>query len=267
MTSSAGPARPLAEPPTFFLHVMKTGGTTLLRHIQQNFELDEIYPHPDLDIHDGGTTAVNFLHFTLRYLCRLPPERRELIKVYVGHFPFVALELLGGPFRTMTLLRDPVARTISQLRQFQRPAPWAGAAAHGSAAEVRPLEEVYEDPLVFAPLVHNHQTKLFSMGVDDEPTGYMQAVDIDASRLATALDNLATIDAVGVTERYDEFLGRVEAAWGWRLPRERRANVTPLDEGPRVSDALRRRIAEDNAIDVELYARVREGLARASAGR
>ena len=261
MTSSS--RRPVTPPgpPTFFIHVMKTGGTTLLRHIAQNVLGDELYPHPELDIHDGGASAINFRHFTLKYLCQLPADRRARIRVYVGHFPFVACELLGGPFRTMTLLRDPVARTISQLRQFQRAAPWSDGTWQ-SPWEARPLEEVYDDPAVFEPLVHNHQTKIFSMTVADEPTGYMQVIDVDAGRLALATENLAKVDVVGLTERYDDFLHSVEAEWGWRLPPSRKANVTPSDDGPPVSESFRRRIEVDNAIDMELYERARSLVAK-----
>jgi hypothetical protein len=50
----------------------------------------------------------------------LPEERRETIRLYAGHLPFVTCELLGDGFRMMTLLRDPIDRTVSLLRQVQR---------------------------------------------------------------------------------------------------------------------------------------------------
>ena len=48
------------------------------------------------------------------------------------------------------------------------------------------LEEYYEQPDVFERLVHNHQTKIFSMTLDDDPTGYLQVIDVDAERLERA---------------------------------------------------------------------------------
>ena len=52
-------------------------------------------------------------------LLDLPPSRRERIRVYAGHFPFVAVELMGQEFVTMTVLRDPVERTLSYHRQWK----------------------------------------------------------------------------------------------------------------------------------------------------
>jgi hypothetical protein len=175
----------------------------------------------------------------------------------VGHFPFVVCEVLGGGFDTVTLLRDPIDRTVSLLRQLQR-GPLVGPPDEAHALGALSLEQVYEQPEVFERLVHNHQTKIFSMTLDDEPQGYLQLIDVDASRLAVAKANLATIDVVGLTERYDDFLGTVAERFGWRVKRDARLNASPGDDGPPVSTWLRRRIAEDNAIDVELYEHARE---------
>ena len=81
----------------------------------------------------------------------------------------------------MTILRDPVDRTISLLRQLQRYETAIGT--EGRGAETPELEEIYEWPHVFEPLVHNHQAKMFSMTLEDEPTGYMQTIDVDDARL------------------------------------------------------------------------------------
>ena len=50
----ATPNDALPEPPVFFVHVMKTGGTTLFRHLRENYPLDELYPYSKLDIRYEG---------------------------------------------------------------------------------------------------------------------------------------------------------------------------------------------------------------------
>src|SRR5262249_42701722 len=156
------------HPRYFFVHVMKTAGRTLLRHFRGNFELDEIYPYGKLDIrYDGDRVDIRH-HLEVACLLRLPEERVRRIRVYGGHYPYVASELLGGEFIRMTILRDPVARTISLLRQFRRKAPWADPnLRHSAPGEGLTLEQVYDNELVYEPLVLNHQTKIFSMTTED----------------------------------------------------------------------------------------------------
>lgn len=238
--------------PIFFIHVMKTGGTTVFRNLRANYELDQLYPYRHLDIQFEGEKVDVQHHLSVPYLVGLAPERHERIRVYTGHFPLVAAELLGRPLTTITLLRDPVERTISLLRQFMRKAPWLDPTP-GLTLESSSLEEIYEQPIVFEPLIHNHQTKIFSMQVSDSPKSYMDVVDVDRSRLALAKENLAAIDVVGLTECYGEFLDELRTRFGWEVERDARANATPAGEMQPVSEALRRRIANDNAIDLELY--------------
>jgi hypothetical protein len=221
-------------------------------NISKNFPLAQVYPHPELDLRDRSDLSSENMRFrsvTISYLQSLSAERRRIIRLYSGHFPFVACELLGGGFRTMTLLRDPVDRTISLLRQFQR---HESISAAGQQTSSPPLEEIYERADVYEPLVHNHQTKIFSMTAADDPKGYMQAIDTDEDRLALARRNLETVDVLGLTERHADFVDDLVAEFGWSLKRDVWANVAP-DDGPAVDDSFRRKIESDNAIDVEFY--------------
>jgi hypothetical protein len=255
---SATPMPADPAPPVLFIHVMKTGGTTVMRNLRETFGLDEIYPYRVLDIrYDEGEVDIRH-HLSVPYLVDLPPERRETIKVYIGHFPFVVRDLLGIELRTATILRDPVERTLSLLRQFKRKQPWEEDIRDRRPLAARTLEEMYDHPLAFGPLIHNHQTKIFSMTADDDPQTYMDVIDIDQDRLAIAKANLDQIDVLGIIERYDEFLDEVEARFGWQIVRGARKNVTPDSELAPVDPALRRRIEEDNAIDIELYEHAKE---------
>ena len=150
-------------------------------------------------------------------------------------------------------------RTISLLRQFRRKDPWADPnLRHSAPMEGLTLEQVYENPFVYEPLVLNHQTKIFSMTADDALETYMDVIDVDDNRLAMAKENLAKVDFIGLTEQYDEFLDELTAHTGWDILRHLRKNETPAEEIRPVSESLRRRIAVDNAIDVEFY-EYREG--------
>jgi hypothetical protein len=237
----------------FFIHMMKTGGTTISLYLRARYDRATLFPNRELDINLDGRRLLDRHHLRLAYVLGLPEERRRRIRGYTGHFPFLAGDLLGGGFATLTILRDPVDRTLSLLRQLQR-RPWtepSGRAGALSGSET--LEALYEHPDVFEPLVHNHQTKIFAMTAADEPSGYMQVIDIDDARLAVAKANLDTVDVVGLTEEFGRLLDDLDARFGWRVPRDSRANVTPEDVRTPPSRDLVRRIEEDNAFDYEFY--------------
>jgi hypothetical protein len=247
-----------ATPPVLFVHVMKAGGTTITRNLRETFRLDEIYPAAaqDLAYTQDGELDVQH-HLTVPYLQALPPERRQTIRVYIGHFPYVVRELLGFEVLAATLLRDPVERTISLLRQLKRTQPWEEASERRPLTEL-PLEEVYEHPMVFGPLIHDHQTKVFSMTRADEPQTYMDLIDVDSRRLALAKANLAEVEVLGTMEHFGDFLDETQERFGWKVVRGARKNATPEADLTPVDPALRRRIAADNAIDLELYEHAKE---------
>jgi hypothetical protein len=236
----------------FFIHVMRTGGTTLSRQLRRNFEPGEVYPDYDLDItHDG-----QFRHLELPYVMSLRDDRRAAIKLYMGHFLYVTADVLGGDFITFTLLRDPVERTLSLLKQLQRGAIDSSMQREPQRPDWRSdmteltLEAIYDDPFNYKRLIRNHQTKVFSATRDEFPNSFLTEIDVDDARLAVAKKNLANVDVVGVTERYKEFVGELTRRFGWQLRTGGRANETDAIE---IDPVFRRRIADDNAIDVEFY--------------
>lgn len=230
---------------------MKTGGTTLAQQLREQFG-DALWPSAqDLQFH-GPHLKVRH-HLSIPYLATLSEERRREIRVYMAHLPYAAIEVLPPRTRAVSLLRDPVARTISLLRQFRRPPPWRREDGRRPTMEGATLEEVYMNPAVFEPLVLNHQTKIFAMRRSAGAERYLDVVALDRHDLEVAKANVAALDVVGVMERYDDFLDDVQAAFGWELDRRVRANATPPDDDEPVDEAFQERIRADNALDVALY--------------
>jgi hypothetical protein len=222
------------EPRFFFIHVMKTAGTTFTWHALANFGRDQVYPHKDLD------PERDIAKYNIGYLTGLSPQRRAGIRVFTGHYPFVAVELLAMELVTITILRDPVERTISFLKHCKR---------YLDQFRSLPLEQIYEDPFFFPALIRDHQAKLFAMTPDDRPLGYFDVLDVDDRRLEIAKANLARVDVLGLQERFPEFLEEMER-YGWRF---RNVGDCEVSAGSGVSRSFRRRIAEDNAADLEFY--------------
>jgi len=223
-----------APQPFFFVHVMKTGGATLRQHIYANFQPGDVYPVPKRDDMDRA--------WLVDYLLALSPERRAAIRGYTGHFPFVASELLGIDLVTLTIVRDPVERTISYLKHCKR--------YHEHHRELD-LEEIYHDEFEFPCFIHNHQAKIFSMTAEDRLESYMDVIDVDDQRLEIAKENLEKVDVIGLQESYDEFLDLLRQRFGWRFDRGRNRRVGR--EQWEVAPDFRRRIVEDNAADMAFY--------------
>lgn len=226
----------------FFVHVMKTGGATFRRHIEDNFPSPgAVYPDPELD---GNLQEANIL---IDRLLQLPSERHDQIRAYTGHFPFVVPRIIDPRLITLTLLRDPVARTISYLQHCKRYHP-----RHRDLA----LEEIYEDGFLFPSLIRDHQVKLFAMTPEDRLESYMDIIEIDDARLRIAESNLERADVVGVHERYDDFLADVQRRFDWQI--RERTSWRVSDEDWDVGDSFRQRIAADSPHDVAFYAFARD---------
>lgn len=227
----------------FFCHLQKTAGTAFWRRLQRQFEPAALYPGPD----DGRPpdTVLSVDHLRARWAAR-----GDEIRMVTGHFPLCTTELLGVPFRTLTVLREPVERTLSFLRHHRAQTP---------ADADRSLEAIYEDPVRFE-LVHNHMVKMLSLDVAEMTDGALTPVAFDAARLARAEAALATVDVVGFQEDFEDFCAVLVRRYGWDLGDPVFMNRTEPVEVP---PSFRARIAADNALDLELYehARARRPLA------
>lgn len=228
-----------SSPRYFFVHIQKTAGTSLVKRLKRHFAEPAVYPNTS----DGDivTCVISVEHLLTRW-----DERGDEIELVTGHFPACTPELLPGEFRTFTVLREPVARTLSYLRHHRAMTP---------ADRELPLEAIYDDPFRFQGLVHNHMVKMFSLTPHDMSAGALTRVDFTSRNLDAAKQRLRTIDVVGLQEDFERFCTELSGRFGWELGEPLHANRTdPAD----VSDALLARIADDNALDVELYEFARE---------
>jgi hypothetical protein len=220
--------------PFFFCHLQKTAGSSLIRRLRRHFGEDRVYPNE----HEA-TIARNSI--SIPDLLARWNERGGGLDLIAGHFPLCTQEILGGDFLTFTILREPVARTLSYLQHHRRLTP---------ADRDKTLEEIYDNRFRFNAFVHNHMVKMLSLTVDEMTRGAMTRVAFTHDRVERAKRQLAAVDVVGVQERFDEFCAALSARFGFRLGAPVFVNRT---EPVLATPAFRRRIAEDNALDVELY--------------
>ena len=133
----------------FFAHLLKTAGTELLFQFRHQFGEFGVYPHEV----DGGPERV----LDISLLEQAIQNRVDQIQVIAGHFPLSTVDLLPGRYITLTILREPVERTLSFLRHQK---------AFNPDERELALETIYDDPERFKTLVHNHMVKMLAMPAD-----------------------------------------------------------------------------------------------------
>ena len=226
----------------FFVHVMKTSGSTFRSHLRDQFP-GGCYPE---DLTDEAKPHLDNL--LVERVVGLPPEVHARIRAYAGHFPFVVPSMIDPTLVTLTILREPVERIVSHLKHCKRM-----EARHHEHS----LEEIYEDPWTFPMLLHDHQVKVFAMTRDDKLESVMDVIDIDEGRVRTALDHLRSVDVLGFADDVPAFLDECERRFGL-VARSTRGRWREATEGWEPSAALLRRIEADNERDREFYELARE---------
>lgn len=221
----------------FVVHLQKTAGTTLRDRLRSHFPEPAIYPNRT-DGRDKGQLVISVEHLRARWA-----ERGHEIRLLTGHFPLSVTELLGGDFVTMSIVREPVERTLSYLRHQKQLNP---------ADHPKRLDEIYDDPFRFHGLIRNHMTRMFALASDElaDGDGVLTPMEDTAERLERAKGALASLDALGLHHDLDPFFEQLQDRFGLDVGDPLRSNTTAPEVAPR---GLVDRILEDNQLDVALW--------------
>jgi len=90
------------RPKVVFIHVQKTGGTSLRRALSKHFPAEEICEE------------------RFNKLREWAPEELNRYRLFAGHFSFSSLTHIPGPKIIITLLREPRARLLSYFNYVKR---------------------------------------------------------------------------------------------------------------------------------------------------
>ena len=226
--------------PIIFLHVQKTGGSTIRGILRREYGHDVI----------AGIPGV----FNRKLLQRTIEQRTSednTIEVLSGHMVFGAHRHLPHSYTYITFLRDPVDRVISDYHYVLR------TPSHDYhepvATDGYSLSDYVESGITF--YTNNLHARLISGEGERAPFG-----ECTPAMSEKAIRNLEEHPSVvGLTEHFDKSIILMKQRLGWNLPFYRVQNSTSnRPEKDEISDSDRSLIREYNAIDQSLYAYARE---------
>lgn len=230
-----------------FLHLERTGGTTLYHLLAGAFPSEAIRPVPFgralRELPEGfpaanyGDTVEYHLHFAY-----------QGCDVVMGHYDWAVVERVENP-QVIFLMREPVARVISLFKLFHKPERLAWCQVSQRVAGMT-LDQFIDDPDL-RPLTSDAGTRILLGRRWSCPD--VAPIDDD---LALAVERLNRAFFVGVTERFAEGMTLLESQIGRSF-----GAVTIINAGEmavEVTPAQRRRILEFNRADAVLYQYARE---------
>ena len=255
-----------------FFHIMKTGGTSFYRFLENAYDVSAQIPADMVDTYKDVEYLSTFSPRRVRRLDReylnllVEVGRHRLISKIHTSFNFVDDFLYFYPdTKIITILRDPVERALSHIENLRRTPE---ATVKGLDSEMRALiEELRTGPLekvldfgpdsYFRKPLSNHQARILA--------GYAFHDLEDEVLLELALKNLEKINFVGLTDRLEKFAGIVSFNLGfYNSYSEERLNVMP--EEARIDAAERARItdilAEKNKVDAIVFEEAKKRFAR-----
>lgn len=236
----------------FFMHVPKTAGTTLIQVLEQHFDEREIarWLYPTTVIEAGPDFFVRHRYFH-------------------GHVEYGLIRsLLRDAPVSLTLLRPPVERVLSQIGNHQRVTP-----EQLPDVPVDQLEEfrrigleefLFDPPPRVRPLAANFQNlhaKLLVTEHDPARSGHLLPLLADGRYvyptpdLEQAKRRLDSFAFVGLTERFQETLFLLAYTFGWPPAVEYRSLNVGIERPRReqLSPSMLDRLVELNRIDLALY--------------
>lgn len=204
---------------TIFMHIPKTGGTTLNSIFRNQYDKNQFYDH--LFPIDDMRKKYN----------ELDQEAKNNIKAVSGHYSYGINKIFSKSFTYFTMLRNPVERVIS-LYYFLKSTPTI-------YPEMKDM--TFTEFIDWSREAKNGQTKQVS-GLWGNPS------------VEKAKENLRTFRVIGLTERFDESLFLMKKAFGWSDIEYNSLNITkkrPLKS--ELSQKVISLIEEHNQLDFELY--------------
>jgi len=189
-----------------FIHLQKTGGTSLRVMLEEKFPANRRCPVFENKLHLLSASELSQYDF------------------FSGHFDTMSLHYIPrDEIRTIVMFREPRARLIS-LYRFLRSHPAGDEFAHDQLVRIAnetTVEEFFEHPESRAlSVVYNHY--LVALGTSYARFDYQRSLltNEELSRaLSRAKARIRSLTALGITERFEQSVGYICKALNFDPPR------------------------------------------------
>jgi len=261
---AAGPT-PGAEEQIYFLHIMKTAGTSLVNAMAARA---------------GSRLCLSQVF--LDHIPFLPEPLLQGAALVAGHLGAGVIPRLAPDAKVVTVIREPISRVLSHYSHLRRD---PAVVAHTAGLTLpdfirlprwRPLVEnfqarhlVHDVDVAGAWVEFSPEEALAALGPPFPPVDalplqflldYSPLPHSESRLLAAASARLESLDLVGVTDRLDDFYAQLLTHWGQTaeggLPRDNVGVGTVRAE--EVPEDLRAEIVAANAVDAALYRRAQK---------
>ena len=223
--------KPDPDEALIFLHIPKTGGSTLYKILEQQYA-----PFETITLDTPGVARFK----------TLSADERGRYRLIQGHLCFGLHRFIPRASTYITLLRDPIERAVS-FYYYARTTP------DHYLYPVLTAERLDLKTMLARKLTSelcNDQTRALAGDEWEDPE---RVVTRDALDRAKA--NLQRhFRLVGLLEEFDASLLLLHRAFGWQVPFYFKENVTKAKPPEASLDVETRRLVEDtNSLDLELY--------------
>uniref|UniRef100_A0A453Z3I8 Heparan-sulfate 6-O-sulfotransferase n=1 Tax=Anopheles quadriannulatus TaxID=34691 RepID=A0A453Z3I8_ANOQN len=259
-----------------FLHIQKTGGTSFGKHLVRDLDLKRpctcqrkkkrcycFRPHRNENW--------LFSRYSTGWKCGLHADWTELTGCVDQELDKNEGETAKRRYFYITLLREPIARYLSEFRHVQRGATWKNArhwclGRHATTDELPPCYNganwngvaLDEFAGCESNLAANRQTRMLAdlalVGCYNKT--YMPTAERDRIMLASAKRNLAAMSYFGLTEyqKISQYIFEETFNLRFAIPFEQHNTTVSTVTMNSLTPAQRARIDQLNALDLELYA-------------
>ncbi len=182
----------------FFLHIPKTAGTSFRMMLNRAFNQNEIWPNKSV-------LALNNKKYPkISALAEMSKEDKKSIGLLMGHYPIYVIRHLVAPPKIITFLRKPFDHMVSLLTHKR---------THG------PLSKDASNEFV----LKNH--------ISDNPQCYyflpahILPSEITEDIFQVVIRNLRRCDFVGLQERFEQSVKRIQSRYGWNMGKVIHKNI------------------------------------------
>lgn len=257
-----------------FLHMQKTGGTSFGKHLVHDLDLKRPCKCPLTRkrcycFRPHSNQSWLFSRYTTGWKCGLHADWTELTSCVDEKLDELEYVVKRRYFY-ITLLREPVARFLSEFRHVQRGATWKGSRhfCKDRAATMEEIPPCYQgdnwegvelDEFINCDsnLAANRQTRMLAdlelIGCYDKT--YMQKKDRDRIMLASAKKNLQSMAFFGLTEfqKISQYIFEETFNLRFAIPFEQNNSTVSSSTITSLTPGQAAKIAELNKLDLELY--------------